>query len=451
MAKKPGVPYSNAQTHSEALLEAYLDSPEVREKRAKAALEAAIARDNPQPAAPTLTPAEQQLRDFYNDPQRREEKARRALEDAIRREVDAKTPAAGKTPAEQALADFYNDPERREKKARKALEEARQREADEGAAKPGLGAKAVGAAKSGIQDVLGMVAGKFLAVAGPLAIVSTLLNSASSGFQVVTKSVQLLAAVIAPILLPATVLLSTALVALSSILETGLESSLEPFFDIVLGLGVPALIALVMAADYLAGVFKTFQPKEEPKPASGGRGGGEGGEGEEEEGFFAQVGSGLKQLATAAVLPSVEILKYIKNEVNSEIESNRDGSAAKARDTIFDSLEDVLTSLRQSIGPKAQISGLSGISNAVQLAALNQDPIEARMLQVQQNISRLLERAIGRLRNDGVYSGDGDFSGDRGAGGSYEDVAGAAALPSYSRPRAGNWSSGSGASAGGDF
>ena len=374
-------------TPTEQALQTYLDSPAVREKRAREALEAAIARDNPAPPAPSnLTFSEQLLRDFYADPQRREDKARKALEDAMKREAEAAKPAAEPTPSEKKLADFHADPQRREANAKKALGEARKREFEENA---GFGYKAGKAVGGEIVNVLGQVAGKFLAVAGPMGILGAVLGSATSGFQTVTKAVNLLGAVLSPVLLPATVLLATAITAAADVLEGGLSGSLEPFFDFVLGLGIPAVVGFISALQLATEALGELQAVSDLSAF------------------------GLKETGDdIADFLNRNILGVSQEQLDQARERRAKGIPDETEEIVLGALRDVMGSLRTSIGPRAQVTGLSGVGQAVQQAALAQDPIEAKMLRIQTQIFTVLERAVSKATGRPVYGG-----GDYGAGG----------------------------------
>ena len=54
-------------------------------------------------------------------------------------------------------------------------------------------------------------------------------------------------------------------------------------------------------------------------------------------------------------------------------------AAASAAATTQRALSDVMTSLKMSMGPKAAYSGLADVGQQMQLAALNVDPLEARV------------------------------------------------------------------------
>jgi hypothetical protein len=58
-----------------------------------------------------------------------------------------------------------------------------------------------------------------------------------------------------------------------------------------------------------------------------------------------------------------------------------------------------LKSLQLSMGPRAQISQLGEVSKQIQMARLNQDPIEARMLKTQQEMLGALNQVVANTRH----------------------------------------------------
>lgn len=366
-----------ALTPSEQKLKDFNDDPARREARAKEALDEAIRREQTAglPTASTLTPAEQELKDFFDSPERREAKAKKALEDAKAREAAAASPAADtRTPSEKKLADFNSDPARREERAAKALEDAKKREAEDrrspaskaagqigknlasaagltpGGPVSGVVGKlgAVGAALSPFVSVIETVVGKFASIIGPMAILQQAMSSTVSGFGVLQKATNLVATAIAPVLLPVTLVLAAGMSALATVLTGALSPVLDQWFDIVLTQGIPAmeqLVAVLAVAASTAGDLVS--------------------------GFHA----------ISSVLGTV----------------NPSGSGG-TREAIDRGLTESIRSLRASIGPKATISSLGGVGQAAQLAALNNDPLEARLLRQQVDLLTKIESGVNRHR-----------------------------------------------------
>jgi hypothetical protein len=65
------------------------------------------------------------------------------------------------------------------------------------------------------------------------------------------------------------------------------------------------------------------------------------------------------------------------------------------------SMSAVLASLRLSLGPKATVSGLGDVGRAAQLAALNNDPLDAELLRLQLSALERIERGVADLKPKG--------------------------------------------------
>lgn len=264
--------------------------------------------------------------------------------------------------------------------------------------------KAVGGLVGGMGNVL---TAKLGSVLGPLAIFAQVIGSAGSGFQVLMTAVKLLAATLAPILLPVFAVIAAALVELSDKIWADLLPHLESWYTYIIENLLPALrqffdavMAVVKfvggaveagevvadaaqdAADFFQGGldgvadFFGFGDDEEPAPAENPNPTGAGvytyssGAG----GDFG--GGGRGWLDGALTNPTV-----------GGVMAGSSPDAGKP-----DALTDVVRSLRMSIGPRAQFSGLSQVSKNLQTAALNQDPLEARMLEKMTKSLDVLER-----------------------------------------------------------
>jgi hypothetical protein len=108
--------------------------------------------------------------------------------------------------------------------------------------------------------------------------------------------------------------------------------------------------------------------------------------------------TGLKSFGEALTNPTPENVEKILSGASEAILSpgslgfRLGASAGEAeaktgdkREAVNRGLADTIRSLQLSLGPKAQISGIGEIGRQIQLAALNNDPIEARLLKVQQD------------------------------------------------------------------
>jgi len=247
-----------------------------------------------------------------------------------------------------------------------------------------------------------------------MAVLGTVMGSVTSGMATLGKAAQLLGAVLSPVLLPAAVLLGTAFVAAADLIEGAGAPALQGFFALVLGIGVPALVTffdiVVSVSQKLGEWYEWFRrntgdtrksPAEETAD-------------ERKQRVFDEEREKLRRQDfkkdswwTPQYTDIVNEATRRANERIARGDTGGDGPAERPRveAAVFGALRDVAASLKMSVGPKAQIGGLEGIGRAAQLAALNQDPIEARMLRVQEKIAAALEGAIAELTRarGGVY------------------------------------------------
>lgn len=100
---------------------------------------------------------------------------------------------------------------------------------------------------------------RFAFVLGPLAAFGTILSANNSGFQVFGSAVKVLGATLAPLVMPAFVLLSTAVVAVSDVLWSKLMPRLGDFYKSIFETGIPAVMrfadSVEAAADGLEALY----------------------------------------------------------------------------------------------------------------------------------------------------------------------------------------------------
>lgn len=252
---------------------------------------------------------------------------------------------------------------------------------------------AAGNASAKVATLLGA---RFTAALGPLALFNTALNQSTSGLGMVQKSANLVASVFAPILLPATTLISAGLIAVSDILMGKDLHIMSEWFDFVLDRGIPALEQFVRAVDYAAEAANWFaKVRKEVSEKEGSEGA-----------LFGPVGAIGKALGINVDKSFLFGPAGGASDIKPESEEAKE-STRRARDTVGSALSDVMKSLRLSLGPRAQITGLESVGRGVQLAALNQDPLEARLMRQQIAILERIEAAIRRNQrraaNERVY------------------------------------------------
>jgi len=209
---------------------------------------------------------------------------------------------------------------------------------------------------------------QFAKLLGPLVALHTFLSASTSGFSVFSKAMQLFAATIAPVLMPAFFLLAVALAATSEVIFTKMMPALETFFSLILSTGIPAVAQFVEDIGRAADALKDLSSLD---LGIGGIGGGDLGAalGAGPLGFFPGGGALLR-----AARP--------------------EGDAAGARGATTRAVRDTLAELRLSMGPAASTGTIASIASRAQLAAL-QSPFERRMLDMMERVTRAMERAAG--------------------------------------------------------
>jgi hypothetical protein len=284
-----------------------------------------------------------------------------------------------------------------------------------------------------------LLAARFSALLGPLASFGTYLNAPTSGMSVLSKAINLFAASVAPVILPATVLLSTALAAAGDVVFKKLVPALEGFYKLVLSSGIPAVQsfvsivgratqALIYLADSAAG--KALLQGGVPGGKLGAldrlTGGGNGAEmntgsttTEAVAAYTKFVRRNFEDAVTAALPYGGETLAganaWMGNKIGglwglSEEDADarrgmgtRSGSDGLVNGATKRAQADVLKELMLSFGPKASVGSVSSIYSRAAMSSLGQTPFERRMLEMMQTVvSR-----IGRAANEpgrGVYT-----------------------------------------------
>lgn len=248
-----------------------------------------------------------------------------------------------------------------------------------------------------IMQVLGEVAGKFMSIIGPAAILSQMLNSTISGFGTLQMSVKIFASSLAPILLPATLLLSSVFLSLGEIVgEHG--PLMEQFFAKMMAL-VPVVELVVQwfdeAADHIQDMADAANNAEKAI-------------------IEMAVAAYKKAQSYNPATTEEEDDAFIRRQFGGS-----GGERSRSEDKVERGLRDSLESLRRSIGPRASISSLGSVGQASQLAALNADPLEVKLLRDSLATLERIERKLpGRSMPGRVYdperSGAGDY--ERGSG-----------------------------------
>lgn len=266
----------------------------------------------------------------------------------------------------------------------------------------------------------------FALLFGPLAAFGTILGQTSSGFGVFRKSIDVVASSLAPLLLPVFVLLAAGLVALSDTIWARLLPALAKWYGWVNEHAVPAAEQKVedsgrfldglrdlgdlvtdpakaidrfkddpaKAIDRGMGVLRQLDPTGgvgmiEDNVGSAGDamkwfdkqfGDALGGRLYDEEGRRTDVDRPVSGSVAAAAARSAGVAGPGVSGPAVGGEPSRPGDPGTGPATFRGATRDVLRSLQLSIGPKASYGQLQDVGRQAQLAALNQDPLDARTL-----------------------------------------------------------------------
>lgn len=270
----------------------------------------------------------------------------------------------------------------------------------------GFGGRAMQGAKGAAGDALGMLVGKFAAVLGPMTVLSQVVASNASGFQVLGTSMKLFAATVGPILLPVVATLAAGLIDLSERVWQDIAPCLEDFYQAVVESLLPAVRWMVDAFAEAARFFNDPMGYVADKVFNGDTANavnniaagvsGDTGEGD----FSGDTGAGGSFDTGAG--------KYGRSTGGGG-DYGEGGAALPTTSTGGKpgSLAIVAQELRRSLGPQAQFAGLSQISKNAQLSAMNSSPIEQMVLQRLAKAVEALERVEVNTRKDSSrFSGD---------------------------------------------
>lgn len=275
-----------------------------------------------------------------------------------------------------------------------------------------------------------LLAARFRAMLGPLATFSTYLNAPTSGMSVLSKAINLFAASVAPVILPATYMLSVALTAASEVVFKKLVPALDGFYKLVLSTGIPAIRHFVSMIGRATEALASFADTAVGKAvlSSDGRGGRMGaidrltggqsevvkdtGNGGFTDQAFAQVKSaqrtlndfarsvlpvGGETLTDASTWASKKAAGIFGPESAGDPYSGRGTKAGTgdglATGAVKNAQRDVLKELMLSMGPRASSGSVSSVWSKAQMATLNQSPFERRMLEMMTQVVTTMAKA----------------------------------------------------------
>jgi hypothetical protein len=266
------------------------------------------------------------------------------------------------------------------------------------------------------------MARQFMAVLGPLYALNTVLGQTNSGMGVFQKSVNVLGSVIAPIVLPAFVMLAAGILAVSDMLWAKLLPALGKFYEWALKTGLPGVEKKVDQAEDAVdagAAAKNFVTKGElpkmadlprmgdaalrnidPTPMSGmvmdNLGGGKDLTNWLSKQWGSMTGGNYKDFNGMAKAGG-----WQGSDKTGKDDKNADGTVkVPMGQRVSDAMRDVIKSLGMSMGPKGGMGGLTDKYIETTNAAMNQDPIEARQLKVMEQTLTEMQKAVAALEKD---------------------------------------------------
>lgn len=294
-----------------------------------------------------------------------------------------------------------------------------------------------------ITAVVGLIGAKVIALLAPVAVLAAAVSAETSGFTVFLSTLKLAAAVLGTLLTPFFALAGAAVLTLADAIASKLLPNLEEYYTYILTTALTAMKAVtgviddvIAVARALAEAFDNLIPSipnlNDLPTLPGGRP-------KEKGGILGDIlgpfqpgakflldqfgGLGDGDLLGAAREREAErqrgaeldrqrdilLQRQRDRENGKEVPPLRpgelNGGAAKEKGGAGSFLGDFVGNLkifsqelRQKSGPQAQSTGIVEAAKRAQLAALNQSPIEAKMLDIQTKMLEALERSINKLQ-----------------------------------------------------
>ncbi len=289
-------------------------------------------------------------------------------------------------------------------------------------------ASAASKVASPIVSAISKLGAPILLLLTPLALLASVVNSTASGFGVVISASKLLAATLAPLLLPIMFTLAVGLANMSDMLWAKIMPALDKWFALIIGPGLQAMAELVDATKDVIEVFELLgqiQRGDISKVAAGGEAAGNGqSTGEALAGAFQFAMKslpGAKQLlGFAEEQTGMSFKQAVGGLINGKDGNEKNESAAQMRarlsgevradmnrgQSVTDNKLAVLKELQLSMGGRGSIGSVAGINRSAQQAAFGMSPFEMKMLErMQVEIDKLTQLVINTShRPEGRYS-----------------------------------------------
>lgn len=273
--------------------------------------------------------------------------------------------------------------------------------------------------------------GRFAAVLGPLAVMQATMQSANSGVGVFQRSLSVLGAALAPVLLPPFMILSATILTVADLINSKLAPALGDFYELLLKMGLAKaeskvsnfsndLDALSAAKNFLT---KGELPKVSDMPKMADtfvRNIVPGADvfmnnlfGHEDAANFAARQFGFGNFSAAA---STAGFAQSSSQQREDAARAAGDPMTSMRDKLMANMKLATQSLIHSVGPKAQYSGLGDVGKQATLALMNADPLEIKAAEMIIKSIEEFQRTIEQMGQRTPAQGQINRSGIIGAG-----------------------------------
>lgn len=286
------------------------------------------------------------------------------------------------------------------------------------------------AAKVGgaVVGALSKIANPIILLLTPLTLLAQVVSSSASGFGVVISATKLLAATLAPLLLPIFFALAVGLADMSDMIWAKLLPALKDWYTLVIGPMLGAMTEMVSVVKDVIDVYRTLKavagasrgdPASIVKLASAiGRDGAMAGARQldrvmpfltkgtiQTNGLFERgVNAAQRAMPAAEGSPAAARDAESKSEMLARLSAETRADMTRGN-SLNDNKMNVLRELQLGMGAKASIGSVAGVNRTAQMAAMNMSPFETKLLEkMQQAIDELTRQTVNTTKDaTGLY------------------------------------------------
>lgn len=264
--------------------------------------------------------------------------------------------------------------------------------------------------------LIGSFLGKLTAVLAPLTTLATVLSQSTSGLGLFLSAVNVLAATLAPVLLPVFLVLGAAVLAISAMLWTRLKPALGDIYVWIVQSAIPAFRSFVewlekagVAIDeFIEGLMMElvllqkhpFDPEKRNELREAAK------EFKELKAFNAAQGNKFDlndpdqraQAGIAMLREKLNGMEFDPRKIADRRAPNKPGLGGEAEREFKRGLLDMIAQFKFEQGSKASFTGLSAASREAQLAAIGTSPMERRMMEIKTDIINALGKIEGAVK-----------------------------------------------------